>query len=236
LIQFLGYLRCLSGPLDTINPQMASTGAHGVAFEELVGKALKLLRGHVETDGWTCLIRHENEIRAFYKEPSLNGVDHQVLLEDASGIQHMILIQEKWKLVTNQREVSQFLDCCARILARMPDYKGTIHRIWVSRTVPSQNGEKSLAEGQAILVQCCTSQNMLAFTLILTVCEILERRDLAEKILGKMGSLLPSKEDGVLEDVDPGPTQATFQPVSDFGEKRVLPITKQTVVRVLKGE
>ena len=215
---------------------MASTGAHGVAFETLVGNALKLLRGHMEAEGWTCQVRHENEIRAFFKEPSLNGVDHQVLLEDASGIQHMFLIQEKWKLVTNQREVSQFLDCCARILARMPEYKGVIHRIWVSRTVPSQNGEKSLAEGQAILVQCCTSQNMLAFNLILTVCEVLERRDFAEKVLDKLGSLLPSKEDGVLEDVEPDIQQNTFQPVSDFGEKRVLPITKQTVVRVLKGE
>jgi hypothetical protein len=160
-----------------------------------------------------------------------------VQVEDPSGVQHLFLIQEKWKLVTKQNEVSQFLDCCARILARMPDYKGKIHRLWVSRTVPSANGEKSLLEGQAILVQCCTSQSLLAYMTVLIVCEVLGVREEAEGILAKMGSLLPSKEDGILPEVEEANmADLTFQPVSNFGEKRVLKVTKDTVVRVVKGE
>ena len=213
-----------------------STGAHGFAFEKLIGNALGYLSLAMKDDdeSWVSIVQDENQIRAFFKEPSLNGVDHMVQIQDPSGCQHLFLIQEKWKLVTNQREVSQFLDCCARIIARMPDYKGQVHRMWVSRTIPSLNGEKSLAEGQAITVQCVTSQNILAYNTILIICELLGRRDLAVTLLMKMGSLLPSKEDGVLDDLSADIAQNTFQPVSDFGEKRVLPITKQTVVRVNK--
>ena len=215
------------------------TGAHGFAFEELVGKALHHLKVRLDEDdeGWVMIIQNEQQIRAFFKEPSLNGVDHMVQIEDLEGKQHLFFIQEKWKLQTKQNEVSQFLDCCARLLGRMPDYRGEIHRLWVSRTVPSQNGEKSLKEGKAILVQTCTSQTVLAFNTILIMCEILGCRKVAAEILPKMGGLLPSEEDGKMEDlpVEEGPP-STFQPVSNFGEKRVLPITKQTVVRVLKGE
>jgi hypothetical protein len=139
-----------------------------------------------------------------------------------------VLLQEKWKLLTNQREVSQFLDCCARILARMPEYTGQVHRMWVSRTVPSANGEKSLQEGQCIVVQTCTSQTLLAINAALMICEVLGRRDLAINLIESVGSLLPSKEEAI---ADP---KNTFEPVSDFGEKRVLPITNKTVVMVKK--
>jgi hypothetical protein len=226
--------------------QPQATGVHGFAFEKLIGSALSHLKAAMEedqinleqADSWVCIVQDENQIRAFFKEVSLNGVDHMIQIETPSGDQHLFLIQEKWKLQTNQREVSQFLDCCARILARMPDYKGKIHRLWVSRTIPSLNGEKSLIEGQAILVQCVTSQNLLAVNTILTICEVLERRDLGLAVVEKIGNLLPSKEDGVLApaEAEADTARNTFQPVSDFGEKRVLPITKQTVVRVLKEE
>ena len=153
-----------------------------------------------------------------------------------SDEQHLFLLQEKWKLLTNQREVSQFLDCCARILARMPDYKGKIHRLWVSRTVPSINGDKSLQEGQAVVIQTCTSQTLLAMNTLLTICDLLEPegstdyRQMALGIIGRLGSLLPNAEEAI---ADPKADDA-FEPVSNFGEKRVLPITKQTVVMVKK--
>ena len=183
---------------------------------------------------WIIVIHDEQEIRDFFKEQSLNGVDHMVQIQDPTGQQHLFLIQEKWKVLTNQREVSQFLDCCARILARMPDYKGLTHRLWVSRTVPSLNGDKSLQEGQCIVVQTCTSQTMLAVNTLLMICELLGNiRSVALGIIDKLGSLLPSAEEAI---VDPKVTeeQNTFEPVSNFGEKRVLPITKQTVVMVKK--
>ena len=199
----------------------------GFAFERRIQYVLEQIKVNLEP-GWTFIIKGEQEIRDHFKEQSLNGVDHMIQIQKPSGEQHLFLLQEKWKLLTNQREVSQFLDCCARILARMPEYKGQIHRMWVSRTVPSANGEKSLQEGQCIVVQTCTSQTLLAVNTALMICEILQRRELAINLIESVGSFLPSKEEAI---ADP---KNTFEPVSDFGEKRILPITNKTVVMVKK--
>jgi hypothetical protein len=209
---------------------MASDASEkGFAFERRIQYVLEQIKSNLEP-GWTFEILGEQEIRDHFKEQSLNGVDHMLQIKKPSGEQHIFLLQEKWKLLTNQREVSQFLDCCARILARMPSYTGNIHRMWVSRTVPSANGEKSLQEGQCIVVQTCTSQTLLAINTALMICEVLGRRELAINLIESIGSLLPSKEEAI---ADP---KNTFEPVSDFGEKRVLPITNKTVVMVKKVE
>lgn len=213
-----------------------STGAIGFAFEKRISLILEKLKEKMESelDGWVCLIHTEQGIREFFKEQSLNGVDHMIQIQDPNGQQHLFLLQEKWKLQTNQREVSQFLDCCARILARMPDYKGLIHRLWVTRTVPSANGEKSLNEGQCIVVQTCTSQTLLALNTLLIICEVLGRNDFSIDITGKLGSLLPNKEEILIDPKELPPN--TFEPVSNFGEKRVLPITNKTIVMVKKTD
>jgi len=209
---------------------MASDASEkGFAFERRIQYVLEQIKSNLEP-GWTFEILGEQNIRDHFKEQSLNGVDHMIQIKKPSGEQHVFLLQEKWKLLTNQREVSQFLDCCARILARMPLYTGNIHRMWVSRTVPSANGEKSLQEGQCIVVQTCTSQTLLAINTALMICEIIERRDLAINLIESICSFLPSKEEAI---ADP---KNTFEPVSDFGEKRVLPITNKTVVMVKKVE
>jgi len=199
----------------------------GFAFERRIQYVLEQIKSNLET-GWIFEIKGEQEIRDHFKEQSLNGVDHMIQIQKPNGEQHLFLLQEKWKLLTNQREVSQFLDCCARILARMPEYTGQVHRMWISRTVPSANGDKSLQEGQCIVVQTCTSQTLLAINTALMICEVLGRRDLAVNIIETVGSLLPSIEEAI---ADP---KNTFEPVSDFGEKRVLPITNKTVVMVKK--
>ena len=204
-----------------------SASEKGFAFERRIGFVLAQIKSNLEP-GWIFEIKGEQEIRDHFKEQSLNGVDHMIQIKKPTGEQHLFLLQEKWKLLTNQREVSQFLDCCARILARMPSCEGKVHRMWISRTVPSANGDKSLQEGQCIVVQTCTSQTLLAINAALMVCEILERRDLAINLIETIGSLLPSKEEAI---EDP---KGTFEPVSDFGEKRVLPITNKTVVMVKK--
>jgi hypothetical protein len=225
----------MTQPSDSVTSSaIATASATGFAFERRIGYVLEQIKKTLEP-GWTFVIRGEQEIREHFKEPSLNGVDHMIQVQKPTGEQHVFLLQEKWKLITNQREVSQFLDCCARILARMPEYGGTIHRMWISRTVPSANGEKSLQEGQCILVQTCTSQTMLAINTALMLCEVLGRRDLAVTLIKSVGSLMPSKEEAI---ADPkcaqGTDPNTFEPVSDFGEKRVLPITNKTVVMVKK--
>lgn len=214
--------------------EVKATGAEGFAFERRVGVLLDQMK-MLLPDEWLMIIHTEQGIREFFKEQSLNGVDHLIQLQDPDGNQHAFFIQEKWKLITNQREVSQFLDCCARILARMPDYKGAVHRMWVSRTVPSQNGEKSLQEGQCVLVQTCTSQSLLAFNTVLMISEIIGERWIAIEILKSLSTMLPSAEEAIIDPRVEEPPQ-TFQPVSDFGEKRVLPITNKTVVLVRKVE
>ena len=220
----------------------ASASSHGFAFERRIGYLLEKLKDALDAsaNGWLVIIHDEQGIRDFFKEQSLNGVDHLVQIQDPNGQQHVFFIQEKWKLVTNQREVSQFLDCCARILARMPDYKGLIHRLWVSRTVPSLNGEKSLKEGQCIVVQTCTSQSLLALNAILMISEILNCREYAVGLIGSLGSFLPNADEAIVDPKEVAAqaqanSQTTFQPVSDFGEKRVLPITNKTVVIVKKA-
>jgi len=212
-----------------------SKGAKGFAFERRIGYVLEHLKTILtdEDEYWSIIIHTEQGIRDFFKEQSLNGVDHMIQVQKPNGDQHVFLIQEKWKLITNQREVSQFLDCCARIISRMPDYKGQIHRLWVSRTVPSANGDKSLQEGQCIVVQTCTSQTLLAFNTALVICEILETNNLADTLIQQIGSILPNAEEAIVDPNTDAPTN-TFQPVSDFGEKRILPITNKTVVRINK--
>ena len=92
--------------------------------------------------------------------------------------------------MTNQREVSQFLDCCARILARMPDFKGRVIRLWVTRTQPTANGEKSLSEGGAYVVQTSTSMSFLAQMTGQFICELLGDRGLCADMVATMPNLL----------------------------------------------
>ena len=204
--------------------------AKGFAFEGLVGVALGHLKEVLEPEGWVVDIHGEQGIRDYFKEQSLNGVDHMLLIQSPDGEQWLFMLQEKWKLITNQREVSQFLDCCARIMARMPGYTGQVQRMWISRTVPTLNGEKSLEEGQVLVVQSCTSQSILAYMTAILVAEVLGRRAAAEGLLAKLDSWLP-----VHEEPSPPTEGTTFVPVSNFGEKRVHAITKKTVVKVVKA-
>lgn len=208
------------------------SGAKGFVFEARVGQALGFLKETLEKGDWVMKIYGEQEIRDHFKEQSLNGVDHMVQVQSPGGDQWVFMIQEKWKLITNQREVSQFLDCCARILARMPEYEGDIQRVWVSRTVPTLNGEKSLVEGQVLVIQSCTSQTLLAYMTVVMIAEVLGQRTACEGILGKLDEWMPSREPlPPVENAQP----TTFEPISNFGEKRVHPITKKTLVRVIKS-
>jgi hypothetical protein len=169
-----------------------STGEIGFVFEELLGNTLSALIPPMAERGWKVRVMSEQDIRDVFNEQSLNGVDHMMEIEDTSGNFTLFLLQEKWKIVTNQREVSQFLDCCARILSRIPACKrGRVYRLWVTRSQPSQNGEKSLEEGGAYIVQSMTSQGFLAQMTAQFVCEILGDRSLANPMLAAMPPLLP---------------------------------------------
>ena len=144
--------------------------------------------------GWTTRLLNEQDIRDTFNEQSLNGVDHMLEIVDTSGVSTIFLLQEKWKIVTNQREVSQFLDCCARILSRIPlEKRKNIHRLWVTRSQPSQNGDKSLLEGGAYTIQCMTSQPLLAQITAQFICELLGHREFATEMIRTMPSLLSTE-------------------------------------------
>ena len=165
--------------------------AKGFVFEDVMEFMLKLLQPAFEKEGFTVTILGEQQIRDKFNEQSLNGVDHYFELK--SFDQHyLFLIQEKWKLVTNQREVSQFLDCCARIKARMPEFHGKLFRLWVTRTEPSENGAKSLEEGSAYVLQSTTSMTMLAQNAGLFICELLHKREASQEMSLKMPSYFMS--------------------------------------------
>ena len=164
------------------------TGQKGFVFEELMDQTLRKLVQPLASKGISSRLLNEQQIRDEFGEQSLNGVDHFFLLEQAEPV--LFLLQEKWKFVTNQREVSQFLDCCSRILARMPDFKGRVIRLWVTRTQPTTNGEKSLHEGGAYVVQTSTSMSFLAQMTGQFLCEILGDRGLCTDMLATMPDLL----------------------------------------------
>jgi len=167
---------------------VSGTGEKGFVFEELVDTTLRHLIPSLASKGISSRLLNEQQIRDEFGEQSLNGVDHFFLLE--GGTEVLFLIQEKWKFVTNQREVSQFLDCCARIMARMPDYKGRVIRMWVTRTQPTANGEKSLSEGGAYVVQTSTSMSFLAQMTGQFICEVLGDRTLCSDMIASMPHLL----------------------------------------------
>jgi hypothetical protein len=166
-----------------------NTGAKGFVFEEVMGQMLATLKHSFEAEGFLVTIRSEQEIRDHFQEQSLNGVDHMIELKRGEE-SYIGFFQEKWKLVTNQREASQFLDCCARIRGRMGHSSATVFRLWVTRTMPTENGAKTLEEGAAYVVQCSTSMSMLALNTGLYFCELLGMRSCAQRMVMTMPSLL----------------------------------------------
>jgi len=168
---------------------LSGSGSKGFVFEELMDITLRKLIQPLASKGISSRLLNEQQIRDEFGEQSLNGVDHFFLLEQATQ-PVLFLIQEKWKFVTNQREVSQFLDCCARILARMPEFRGRVIRLWVTRTQPTTNGEKSLSEGGAYVVQTSTSMSFLAQMTGQFICELMGDRGLCVDMISTMPNLL----------------------------------------------
>lgn len=202
----------------------AAASKAGFAFEELVGNTLAALLPPMKAKGLKGRILTEQEIRDAFAEQSLNGVDHMMEITDASGNVNLFLFQEKWKLMTNQREVSQFLDCCARILSRIPaERRSRVYRFWVTRSTPSANGEKSLLEGGAYTIQCMTSPSLLAQITAQMVCELLGDRGLAVDAIAGMPSLLPEESP-----LDP-------KVLDDSKISMAMPVGKMKVV-VQKGD
>jgi hypothetical protein len=169
--------------------QPINTGAKGFLFEEVMGQMLGTLKHSFESEGFVVTVRSEQEIRDYFQEQSLNGVDHMIELKRGEEF-YIGFFQEKWKLITNQREASQFLDCCARIRGRMGESNAKIFRLWVTRTMPTENGAKTLEEGAAYVVQCSTSMSMLAMNAGLYFCDLLGMRLCGQRMAMTMPTYL----------------------------------------------
>jgi hypothetical protein len=76
---------------------------------------------------------------------------------------------------------------------------------------------------------------------VVVIAEILGRRDLCNGLLDQLEGWLPQDDEVVTQEViaataQPSQAATAFSPISDFGEKRVLPITKKTQVKISKME
>ena len=72
----------------------------------------------------------------------------------------------------------------------MPDFKGRVVRLWVTRSHPTANGEKSLSEGGAYVVQTTTSMSFLAQMTGQFICELLGDRTICIDMIANMPNLL----------------------------------------------
>ena len=107
----------------------------------------------------------EYDIRTHFEDPSLNGVDHWLQI----GTNH-ILIQDKWREVTSQPEVAQFLQCTQRISTRLPT-EDKIFLIWCSKKEPTSFSLAMLLEKNVNIVICGTTIENLARLCILQICD-----------------------------------------------------------------
>jgi hypothetical protein len=107
----------------------------------------------------------EYDIRNHFEDPSLNGVDHWLMLENTH-----ILIQDKWRETTSQPEVAQFLQCTQRISSRLPK-EDKIYLIWCSKKEPTSFSLAMLLEKSVNIVICGTTIENLARLCILQVCD-----------------------------------------------------------------
>lgn len=136
----------------------------GMELEGLIGRCVGKL---LDADGRTVTHKNEQEIRSYFGDASLNGVDHWISL---SG-EH-ILAQTKWKETTTQPEVAQFLSCADRIISRLPEMeRGHVFLLWISKSEPTRHARAILAERGVDVVCCSISLEMLVRNVIGWVCE-----------------------------------------------------------------
>lgn len=140
----------------------------GFALEALIGNGIKLISGLTH--------KSEQEIRTYFNDASMNGVDHWISYSDLSGgalTTHHVLAQTKWRETSSsQPEVSQFLSCVDRICARLPsDEQPYVYLVWICKHSPSRHALRLLEERRVSIVCCDVSPEMLARNAIGWVAE-----------------------------------------------------------------
>ena len=141
-------------------PRVLTPAEQGFQLEDLVHKHSLTLPGLTHSF-------RENDIKKFFNDTSLNGIDHWIQV----GRTH-IFIQDKWKISLNQKEVAQFLNCVSRIQLRL-DQGANIHLFWVSKCAPTPNSLKMLVERNTRIIIKDTSTEELAKVSIEKILDIL---------------------------------------------------------------
>lgn len=81
----------------------------------------------------------ESEIKEYFKDKSLNGVDNYIQFND-----YHILIQDKWReKASSQLEAAQFLTCVDKIKSRL-SIGQKLYLIWACKTSPTSNATSDL--------------------------------------------------------------------------------------------
>jgi hypothetical protein len=110
----------------------------------------------------------ETQIKQHFKDNSLNGVDHWIKFG-----KNNVLIQDKWREVTTQQEVSQFLECTHRLNKKISRDEN-IYLLWVSKYEPTRNSMASLNDREVEVISCSISIEALARLAILRIADCLQ--------------------------------------------------------------
>ena len=141
-------------------PRVLTPAEQGFQLEDLVHKHSLTLPGLTHSF-------RENDIKKYFNDTSLNGIDHWIQV----GNTH-VFVQDKWKISLNQKEVAQFLNCVSRIQLKL-DQCAKIYLFWVSKCAPTPNSLKMLVERNTHIIIKDTSTEELAKVSIEKILEIL---------------------------------------------------------------
>jgi hypothetical protein len=141
-------------------PRVLTPAEQGFQLEDLVHKQSLTLPGLTHSF-------RENDIKKFFNDTSLNGIDHWIQV----GNTH-IFVQDKWKISLNQKEVAQYLNCVSRIQLKLDD-SANIHLFWISKCAPTPNSLKMLVERKTHIIIKDTSTEELANVSIKKILDIL---------------------------------------------------------------
>ena len=207
-----------------------SAADQGRQLEEIIHAAAQKVPG-------ISRVLRELEIRSFFGDSSLNGVDHMITM----GSVH-VLVQDKWKETTTQQEVSQFITCAERIQSRL-DKSDKIYLIWCSKREPTSNSAKMLNERNVTQVCCGVSLEALSRCVILQICECLSVSPIASLMsiesVVKPVPMGPSRHAAVAVPIAVAPVSVVAPVVLPFDEtaegKREIDAMKQLITSIRNG-
>ena len=134
----------------------------GFELETVIHKSILAFR--VIEPALIC--RREQEIKEYFSDNTLNGVDHWVEYKNKH-----IFIQDKWKDTVSQTEMAQFVTCVGRLNARLPQSVSN-RLILATRNAPTKNAAALLEEHNVTILNT-GDQKMLACMCIIDIANYL---------------------------------------------------------------